>query len=213
MSSDTPERTVADIEVRALAAERLTFFADAVLAIAITLLALELPMPEGTTGSQLLHSFEAHRSAYITFLISFAVIGGHWNAHHRLFRYVTSVDGGIVRLSFGWLLMQVLTPFATKVLAADGGFEVRFIFYALVQVVALALFLVMARRIRHRRLHREDTPPELFRQIDIGIGTVAVAFAVSIPVALFTEGAYACWIAVPLIGRIVNRIVRRESLD
>ena len=70
-------------------AERLSFFADAVIAIAITLLALELPKPEGTTNAELLHSVGVHRGDYIAFLISFLVIGSHWAAHQRVFSVVS----------------------------------------------------------------------------------------------------------------------------
>jgi hypothetical protein len=88
---------------------------------------------------------------------------------------------------------------------------VRFIFYALVQVAALVLFLLMAWQIRRHDLQRVQTPPELFTQVNLGAGTMATAFAISIPMALFTEWAYACWIAVPLIGALANRVMRRRS--
>src|SRR4051794_8977616 len=78
---------------RAVAAERLTFFADAVIAIAITLLALELPTPLGSTNHELLESVGEHQGEYIAFLISFVVIGAHWSGHHRVFRHVESIGG------------------------------------------------------------------------------------------------------------------------
>lgn len=205
--------TIADAEVRTLAAERLSFFADAVLAIAITLLALELPLPRGSTNAELLHSFGEHRSEYIMFLISFAVIGGHWRAHHRLFRYVKSVGSGLVRLTFCWLLLQVLTPFATKLLGTDGPFETRFVFYALVQLLALAMFLLMIRLARRDGLLRANTPPDLVKHSSTGIAVMATAFAVSIPVAFFTQWAYACWIGVPVLVSLVQRFLagKRDS--
>ncbi|UOX86893.1 TMEM175 family protein [Amycolatopsis sp. FBCC-B4732] len=201
----------ADVEPRGFAAERLTFFSDAVVAIAITLLALELPLPEGATSAELLRSLGHHQSEYISFLISFVVIGGHWRAHHRLFDHVTTLDGGLIRLSFGWLLTQVIMPFATKVIAEDGGFEFRFVFYALVQVVALTLFLLMARRIQGSHHYRADTPPELFGKVYRGIGTMAAAFVVSIPVAFFTHWAYACWIVVPFVVNLLFRLRHRAG--
>ena len=112
--------------------------------------------------------------------------------------------GGLLRLTFGWLLMMVLMPFATKVLAEDGGFEFRFVFYALVQVAALTLFLLMARQIQRHHLYRADTPPELFGGIYRGLGTMIVAFALSIPVAFLTHWAYACWLVIPLVGNLLS---------
>ncbi|WIY07305.1 TMEM175 family protein [Amycolatopsis mongoliensis] len=167
-----------------------------------------MPLPEGATSAELLRSLGHHRSEYISFLISFAVIGGRWRAHHRLFHFVTTVRGGLLRLTFGWLLMMVLMPFATKVLAEDGGFEFRFVLYALVQVIALALFLMMTRQIQRHRLHCADIPPELFGEVYRGLGTMIAAFAVSIPVAFVTQWAYACWIVIPLAGNLLFRLRR-----
>ncbi|MGW3964258.1 TMEM175 family protein [Amycolatopsis sp. NPDC005003] len=211
MTSAPSTEDTAGSESRAIAAERLTFFSDAVVAIAITLLALELPLPEGATSAELLRSLGHHQSEYVSFLISFIVIGGHWRAHHRLFNHVTTLGGGLARLTFGWLLMQVIMPFATKVIAEDGAFEFRFVFYALVQVVALTLFLLMARQIQRNHLYRADTPPELFGAVYRGIGAMAAAFAVSIPVAFFTHWAYACWIVVPLVVNLLSRFRRRTA--
>lgn len=213
MSSATPDEAIEDIEPRGIAAERLVFFSDAVVAIAITLLALELPLPEGATSAELLRSLGHHQSEYVSFLISFAVIGGHWRAHHRLFRYVTTLGGGLVHLTFGWLLAQVLMPFATKVIGEDGGFEFRFVFYAIVQVVALTLFLLMARQIQRHHLYRADTPPELFGGVYRGLGTMIAAFAVSIPVAFVTHWSYACWIVIPLVAGLLFRLRRRSATE
>ena len=81
------------------AAERLVFFSDAVVAIAITLLALELPIPQGGSTGVLLNSLGTNSIAYLTFLISFLVVGAHWQAHHRVFRYLRWVDGTFVHLN------------------------------------------------------------------------------------------------------------------
>ncbi|MEU0531070.1 TMEM175 family protein [Amycolatopsis tolypomycina] len=211
MTSAPSAEDTAGSATRGIAAERLTFFSDAVVAIAITLLALELPLPEGATSAELLRSLGHHQSEYVAFLISFIVIGGHWRAHHRLFNYVTTLGGGLARLTFGWLLMQVIMPFATKVIAEDGAFEFRFVFYAVVQVVALTLFLLMAWQIQRNHLYRVDTPPELFGAVYRGIGAMAVAFAVSIPVAFFTHWAYACWLVVPFVVNLRSRVRRRTA--
>jgi uncharacterized membrane protein len=209
-ATDTAQAPL-DVEVRAIAAERLTFFADAVIAIAITLLALELPRPDGDTNAEVLRSVAEHREEYIAFLISFVVIGAHWSGHHRVFRYVTSLNGRLGTLSLYWLLMQVVTPFATKVITGDGAFQVRFIFYAVVQAIASLLFLLMIREIRRAHLYRPGTPPRMFTYGMLRTGVLAVAFLVSIPVAFFTEYAYVCWAAIPVARMIVERIARRRE--
>ena len=68
-------------ESESRAVERLTLFSDAVVAIAITLLALELPVPEGDTVSAFWASVRRNEGHYAAFLISFFVIAGAWVDH------------------------------------------------------------------------------------------------------------------------------------
>jgi uncharacterized membrane protein len=198
---------------RAVAAERLTFFADAVIAIAITLLALDLWVPEGTTNRELLHSAYVHRADYIGFLISFYVIGAHWSGHHRVFRYVTRLGGRLSILTLLWLLMQVVTPFATRVLTGEGAFQTRFILYAVVQALAGLFFLLMVRQIQVHRLYRSDIPKDRFADAYFGTGSMAAAFLISIPLAFVTEYAYDVWIVVPIVVGLARRRVKRHYND
>jgi uncharacterized membrane protein len=213
----TQQRVSADdrvesFEVRAFAVERLTFFADAVIAIAITLLALDLPVPEGTTNQAVLDFAGAHRDQYIAFLVSFLVIGARWRGHHSVFRYVTALGRGLTRLTLFWLLMQVLTPFATRVLTGDGAFQVRFVFYAATQSLASLIFIFMVRAVQRHGEIREDTPPARLSDAIWGSGVLAVAFLVSIPVCFVNEAAaYGCWIAVPLVSGVATAVRRRRA--
>ncbi|HEY7271471.1 MAG TPA: TMEM175 family protein [Actinoplanes sp.] len=196
------------LEVRAIAVERLTFFADAVIAIAITLLALDLPVPTGETNRELLHSVGEHSPEYIAFLISFLVVGAHWRGHHRTFRYVTTLGGQLARLTMYWLLMQVITPFATRVLTENGAFQVRFTFYALVQATAAVIFLLMLRELRRHRLTRADTPASMLTDAAWRTSLLAAAFLISIPFSFISKPvAYACWAVIPLTRGLVRRAV------
>ncbi len=141
------------------------------------------------------------------------VVGAHWAGHHRVFRYVTALDGQLTRLTLYWLLAQVLTPFATKVLTGEGAFQVRFIFYASVQAAAGILFLLMLREIHRHRLYRPDTPPRMLAYAAVRTGTLAGAFLVSIPVAFVTPYAYVCWIVFPFAVPLIMRIARRRRTD
>jgi uncharacterized membrane protein len=199
-----------DPEVEASAADRVIFFSDAVIAIAITLLALALPVPggtHGTTNGQILIALREHWPEYSAFLISFAVIGSHWSAHRRVFRYVVRVNGQVSALNTLWLLMMILTPFAAQVLAGHGGFGVRFTLYALIQVIASACLTQMSREVGSGNLLRRSARG-LRRYPDNVPGfTFIVMFLVSIPVAFVSTWAFALWAAVPLVSRVVRRLI------
>ncbi len=190
------------------AAERLVFFSDAVVAIALTLLAIELPVPAGSTPRELADAFDRGAPEYLAFLISFLVIFLYWNGHHRQFRYLADAPPALVRWNGVWLFAIVLTPFATRVLTGGegedrGAFPWRFSIYAVLQVVAGLGALMCARTMEREDLVEEGSPPDLFHNAYIRIGALVVCFAVSIPMAFFVgPWAYVAWSASPLVMRL-----------
>ncbi len=198
------------------AAERLVFFSDAVVAIALTLLAIELPVPAGASASELATAVGESFSEYLAFLISFLVIFLHWNGHHRLLRYLTDGPPALVRWNGLWLFAIVLTPFVTKVLTGgDGGgsaFPWRFGLYALVQVVAGVGFLMTALTMRREGLIEPGAPPELVTHSLTRILALVVVFGVSIPIAfVIGQWAYVVWsIGQPLFFAVL-RLRRRRT--
>ncbi|HEY7486781.1 MAG TPA: TMEM175 family protein [Streptosporangiaceae bacterium] len=209
--SEAARNEAEKVEVQLLAAERLIFFSDAVVAIAITLLALDLPVPEGLTNADVLHALGDHWPEYAAFLISFAVIGLHWLGHHRLFRYVTGLAGALPRWSMLWLLTIVVTPFATRVLTADGAFEVRFAFYATVQALAGLFFLLMVHEINRHGLLRAAAPPGVLSAGYRRPAVLIAAFTISIPIAFVTHWAYLCWAAIPFVLRGIRIVLDRRA--
>jgi uncharacterized membrane protein len=211
-AGDDPE-----VEVEAKAVERVVFFSDAVVAIAITLLALALPLPVATgrtTSHQLLDTLgDSHnREAYLAFLISFVVIGNHWAVHRRMFRYVNRLNGMLIRLNMIWLLMMIITPFATRMLTGNGGFGVRYTIYTLVQIIASACLLLMGRERRAKNLMRPDAPESARHPENAHSLALVVTFLISIPLA-FAAGpwAFALWAVIPVLARVLRRL-RREPM-
>jgi uncharacterized membrane protein len=96
---------------------RLEAFSDGVLAIAITLLVLDLHLPasDKPIGSLLADEWPS----YFAYLVSFTVIGIMWVNHHGLFRLVKRLDRGLVFLNLALLLAIAALPFPTSV-AAEG---------------------------------------------------------------------------------------------
>ncbi len=207
-TADIEARTA---EIESKAADRLTFFSDAVVAIAITLLALELPVPQATTNADVLHEVNTYFNEYLAFFISFAVISAHWFGHHRVFRYVTAVPAAARRWNMLWLLMIVLTPFAARVIAGDGAFQFRFIVYASVQALAGLFFLLAVRALARDGDLDLVSPVDLLANSYQRLGAVILMFLVSIPIALFTRYAYVCWIAIPFVSRLLRRLTRSKT--
>ncbi|MEP6799919.1 MAG: TMEM175 family protein [Lapillicoccus sp.] len=199
------------------AAERLVFFSDAVVAIALTLLAIELPVPKGTSPSQLAAAFDQGFPEYLAFLISFLVIFLYWNGHHRQFRYLTDAPPALVRWNGLWLLAIVLTPFATRVLTGGegedhGAFPWRFGFYAALQVLAGVGALMSARVMQRDDLVDDGAPPEFLHNAYVRIGALVISFAVSIPAAfLIGQWAYLVWSVSPLVMRVWFAISARRA--
>ncbi|MFD9940411.1 TMEM175 family protein [Nonomuraea sp. NPDC059023] len=198
-----------------IGAERLTMFVDAVIAIALTLLALDLPVPTGDTTEAMLSSVSAHGHEYLAFALSFVVISAHWRAHHEIFGYVRSLGGRLTSLTLAWLFMQVLMPFATRVLTADGAFAPRFSLYAIVQVLASASFALIIREIRRAHLYRTDVPPRAFAESMVRSVCLAAVFAVSVPVSFLTNstGAYLVWLTAPIVLTVARRLGTVTSHD
>jgi uncharacterized membrane protein len=94
---------------------RLDLFSDAVFAVAITLLVLNLPLT-GASGS-LLGALADRWPAFAAFGISFVLIGCLWVSHFRLFRLIGEVDSVLLFLNLALLFSIVLVPFGTSTLA------------------------------------------------------------------------------------------------
>jgi uncharacterized membrane protein len=93
---------------------RLEAFSDGVIAIAITLLVLELAI--GDQGSALHRLLEAWPS-YLAYFVSFATIGGAWLAHNSITDRLTKADLGLLRINLLVLLFVGFLPFPTKLMA------------------------------------------------------------------------------------------------
>lgn len=190
------------------ATERLVFFSDAVIAIAITLLALELPIPTGDTTAQAWHSFGSHFDDYLAFLISFVVIANQWFAHHAIYRYVTRVHRRVAGVNMLWLLTVVVTPFATRALVGDTPFPMAFTLYAAIQVVGQLTFLAVILMIRHDHLAATGVPLRNYNKSIARTIAFGLSFAVSIPIAYYTHWAFALWAIAPYFVRIYSLIQR-----
>jgi uncharacterized membrane protein len=166
---------------------RLEAFSDGVLAIAITLLVIELRPPQLQAGERLAHALWQQWPSYVAYLVSFVTIGVIWLNHHWILEQVVQVDGPLLVLNLNMLLWAALLPFPTAVLAehlAAGSEPARTaaaLYSGVLVLLALAGVALFSWVIHDDRLHR--LPPVVVRatrvQFLAGLAMYGVAFALS----------------------------------
>jgi uncharacterized membrane protein len=196
--------------------ERLVFFSDAVVAIAITLLAIELPVPSGATAGAFWSSARGHEGVYLSFLVSFLTIAVAWSHHHDAFKYARRADAWLRNATMIWLLTIILIPSATKLLTGQGhetisAHALRWGFYALLQTVQAAALFAMARHMASHDLGREDASgPAGAESGWESYGTI-LGFGLSIPVFFATTYGWVLWIVIPFLAARVDQLRRRRA--
>ncbi|HEX8461083.1 MAG TPA: TMEM175 family protein, partial [Segetibacter sp.] len=97
--------------------ERMILFSDAVFAIAITLLIIEIKFPEiekGATTEEILHLFKPVAIRFAGFILSFCLIGVMWARHLKIFKYLKTYNNGIIRHNLVFLFFIVCLPFSAS---------------------------------------------------------------------------------------------------
>ncbi|KAB1188465.1 MULTISPECIES: TMEM175 family protein [Haloferax] len=103
-----------------LETDRLLALSDGVIAIAITLLVLEITVPEIPPGSpvSILSTLVFDQwHEFFAYVLSFLVIGSYWVLHRRIFLHIEAHDKGIVWLNLLFLLMVAFVPYGTSLLS------------------------------------------------------------------------------------------------
>jgi uncharacterized membrane protein len=195
--------------------DRVLFFSDAIFAIAITLLVVEIRVPgvEEEAGHQL-------RSALpniYSFAISFAVIGLFWMGHHSLFRYIVVLDRPLITINLAFLGTIAFLPYPTALLGQGHGgpSAVPVIFYSACMAAAgLGELMIWVYAAYVKDLLAPGTSRATRRYLMLRLTRVPVVFLVAIPVALVSPslGAY-CWILIAPAGILTNRYARPAGDD
>ncbi len=110
----TPALTPA--EERSANPDRLVFLSDGVIAIIATILVLEIRIPELGSGQSLSDSLIEIRPTFVSFVISFLLVGMYWTLHNQTFSQVRHVDHNATWLNLLFLLVLALVPFASSAL-------------------------------------------------------------------------------------------------
>lgn len=173
---------------------RLEAFSDGVLAIAITLLVLEIRVPDVPKGSTLAHELLHLWPKYAVFIVSFVTIGIMWINHHALFQGVEGVDRGLLFLNLLLLLSISFVPFPTAVLgdyvrAGNSGRAAAVLYGANMLLVGIGFLALWWYLRAHPRLRSTDLNDDALRQAIRRTIIGPVLYAASIVVALVSAPA------------------------
>jgi uncharacterized membrane protein len=178
---------------------RIMAFTDGVMAVAITLLVLNLEVPR-VPASELNEAVADLLPSLIAYLLAFALVGRFWIVHHRLFETLRAFDATLMTLNLAFLAFIVLVPFGTELFDryTDEPLAAA-VFGAIMGLAALTHWSMSAHTLRRGYVHESLRADRLPFAQPIGLGFTAL-FLLSVPVAyLSTSVAALMWAAtIPL---------------
>ncbi len=204
---------------------RLEAFSDGVFAIAITLLVIEIVVPQHA-GSHLLSALFHERPVYLAYFIAFISIGIVWIEHNALTEALDHVNAGFLRLNLLLLLLVAFLPYPARVMeeylslvdTEHGGERTAVAFFGLVLFLLSLMLIVLGRYAEREGLFGDDTAEERVEEnrVRYQLGPSLIFYAV----------ATACGLVSPYLGvslyvligvylllpvRTVKRLLRRSS--
>ncbi len=198
-----------------LGLERIVFFSDAVMAIAITLLAVDVRVPEiaATAARAELPARLAELSPRImSFVISFVVIGIYWMSHHRYFSFIKRFDFGLMALNLLFLMFIAAMPFVASLLGQYPSLPIGVVGYAAdVAAIGFSLGALWWHASRSHRLIDKSLDARTIRAMNLRALGAPVIFLASIPVGLVNPfwGMVVWWVS-PLVVFVAARLATRR---
>jgi TMEM175 potassium channel family protein len=189
---------------------RLEAFSDGVFAIVITLLILNIHVPDGGTLS--LQSLRPLVPPVATFVLSFIIVGVYWIAHHHMLHFVTQVDRRLLWLNLLLLLSVVFIPFPTSLLATgfNNSLAVRIYGLSLIATNAAGL-LFWLYAASHRELMIPNLSEQFVRTVIVIHSSPMFVYALAVVLAGWsTKASLVLYSAVPLFFILPNPLLERR---
>jgi uncharacterized membrane protein len=183
---------------------RMEAFSDGVLAIIITIMVLELRVPHGTDLAALLPV----APKFMSYVLSFILLGIYWNNHHHLLQAIKQVDGRVLWANLHLLFWLSIVPFVTGWMGENAFTAWPVALYGLVQLFAAVAYFILVRSLIHLHGRGSVLAAAVGRDFK---GKVSLAiYGVAIPVA-FLRSWIACglYVLVAVLWLIPDRRIER----
>lgn len=201
--------------------DRMLFFSDAVFAIVLTIMVLEMHAPvigDAATSEAIWHHVGEMWHIIFAYLISFALVGMWWSVHMRVTRSLHQFDWLTAVFNLVFLLTVSLTPFAASVLGEAIGAGAAWQIYWGVNAassLSLTLLFIVVSRDHGRLLGGTMTGRERLARIVQSIGP-GLGFSVGVYLAGIGEVGLSrwCWVVIPpvmAIARVIYGDARKKA--
>ena len=152
-----------------LSKQRIEGLSDAIFAFAMTLLVLDVKIPK-ISGALVTHGFLIRMlldlwPKFLSFMVSFVILGLFWIAHHGYSHFLKRTDRSYLWLNLLFLLVVVFVPFSTDLLGDYPGHRIAAMIYGCnIMALGLMLYWQWAYATNGHRLVGKDIEPELVRK-------------------------------------------------
>ena len=199
----------APTDIKPLTKTRLEAFSDGVVAIIITIMVLELKVPEGVEWHDLRESIHV----FLLYAFSFIYIGIYWNNHHHLLHVVKSINGGVLWANMHLLFWLSLVPFTTRWMGEsyhDGTLgQVPVAIYGLSLLMPGIAYSILVQLLIAAN-GRDSLIKKAIGKDSKGIISVVV-YAIGIGLTFWSVWAgVACYVAVALMWLVPDRRIERS---
>jgi len=188
---------------------RLEAFSDGVFAIIITIMVLELKIPDGTTWA----AVKPLCPTFLCYLLSFIFVGIYWGNHHHLIHTLKKINAKVIWANLHLLFWLSLVPFATGWMGANNFNKVPVAAYGALLLLCGLSYTILGSTVRGGYTH--DTPlTKALAKSDAKGYISLVLYSCSIPIALFVHPAISAilFVAVSVMWIIPSKAIE-EALE
>jgi uncharacterized membrane protein len=196
--------------------DRIVNFSDAVFAIALTLLVLDIRVPEipdDLVAQELPAQLLALWPKYFGYVLSFVVITSFWNIHHSIFSGIRGYDKGLIWLNSIFLMFVAVVPFPTSLISEYGDHQLPVAIYAATLAVGrLLLTAIYWYSTSGRHLVDPELDPRTVRFFLLRGLTIPVMFLLTIGISFFSvRAAIYSWLLLIVIDAVI--LLRRREFQ
>jgi uncharacterized membrane protein len=193
--------------------EHVISFSDAVIAFAITLMAISIDIPDlplDLNQSQLLGRLNDMYPQFEDYVISFAVIAIFWISYHQIFNHIKGSHISIVYLNLLFLLLIILLSLTTSLIINYSSYQIPYIIYWIVVIMTSSLLVaIWWYATKGHRLVDKDMHPLFIKGTFFGLVSVPIIFSVSIIISFVNlDIAQYSWLSIIPVNIWIRRKYR-----